>query len=185
MSDQLSLWNEKPSRPATGNILVGTASWTDQSLIKSGRFYPPEAKTPEQRLRYYASQFPVVEVDSTYYGLPSVDNSIRWVERTPADFVFDVKAYRIFTLHQTPLDSLPKEVREEVEGRENEKGNLYYPDLPGEVTDDLWTWFEDGIKPLRDAGKLGYVLLQFPPWVMKRRSNLRHIEECADRLYYC
>lgn len=41
------------------NILVGTASWTDATLVKSGRFYPADAKTPEQRLRFYASQFPV------------------------------------------------------------------------------------------------------------------------------
>jgi len=45
-----------------GDILVGTASWTEPTLLKSGRFYPPDARTPEQRLRHYASQFPVVEV---------------------------------------------------------------------------------------------------------------------------
>ena len=49
-----------------GDILLGTASWTETTLIKSGRFYPPEVKTPEDRLRFYASQFPVVEVDKKY-----------------------------------------------------------------------------------------------------------------------
>ena len=52
-------------------ILVGTASWTDKSLIDSGKFYPPEAKSPEARLRHYASLFPMVEVDSSYYAMPS------------------------------------------------------------------------------------------------------------------
>ena len=165
-----------------GKILVGTASWTDKTLIQCGQFYPPEAKTAEQRLRFYASQFPIVEVDSTYYGLPSTDNSIKWVERTPDDFVFDVKAYRVFTLHQTPISSLPAEAREQVQGLENERGNIYYPALPDDVKDDLWQRMEDGVQPLKDAGKLGYVLLQFPPWVMKRKSNLEHIDECADRL---
>ena len=49
---------------------MGTASWADKPLLESGRFYPPDANTPEKRLRFYASQFPVVEVDSTYYSLP-------------------------------------------------------------------------------------------------------------------
>ena len=182
MPNQLPLWSERPSRPKTGTILVGTASWTDASLLKCGRFYPPEAKTPEARLRFYASQFPVVEVDTTYYGIPAVDNAIRWAEWTPDDFRFDVKAFRVFTLHQTPLASLPPEVREQAEGLANEKGNVYYPDLPTEVTDELWARFEDSLRPLRDAGKLGYVLLQFPPWAMKRQSNLEHVEACADRL---
>lgn len=58
-----------------GDILVGTASWTDKDLIASGRFYPPEVKTPEERLRFYAQQFPVVEVDSSYYALPTAQNA--------------------------------------------------------------------------------------------------------------
>src|SRR4030042_1895086 len=66
-----------------GRILVGTCSWTDKSLIDCGRFYPPEAKTAEQRLRFYASRFPIVEVDSTFYGLPSERNAGLWTERPP------------------------------------------------------------------------------------------------------
>jgi uncharacterized protein YecE (DUF72 family) len=182
MAEQASLWAEPPARTETGNVLIGTASWADTSLVKSGRFYPPEAKTPEARLRYYAAQFPVVEVDSTYYGLPAVDNAVRWAEWTPPGFVFDVKAFRAFTLHQTPLKALPADVREEAQGLANAKGNVYYPDLPRDITDSLWSRLTDGLRPLQEAGKLGYVLLQFPPWVMKRRSNLDHILECADRL---
>lgn len=51
-------------------ILVGTASWTDKTLIDSGKFYPSDCKTPEGRLRYYAQQFPMVEVDASYYAIP-------------------------------------------------------------------------------------------------------------------
>jgi hypothetical protein len=120
------------------NVLVGTASWTDATLIKSGHFYPPDAKTPEQRLRYYASQFPVVEVDSSFYALPSFNNSLLWTNRTHEHFVFDVKLFRAFTLHQTPLKSLPKALREEVEGLANRAGNVYYEDLPTGVRDELW-----------------------------------------------
>jgi uncharacterized protein YecE (DUF72 family) len=163
-------------------IVVGTASWTDPTLIKCGCFYPPEARTPEQRLRFYASQFPIVELDSSYYALPSTDNSIAWVRRTPTEFVFDVKAFRLFTLHQTPVKSLPTELREELQQFANSHDNVYYPDLPEKAKTDLWQRFIDALKPLKDAGKLGYVLIQLPPWATKRRSNLRHLEECADRL---
>jgi uncharacterized protein YecE (DUF72 family) len=79
-------------------ILVGTTSWTEKTLVESGRFYPSEVHTAEARLRFYASRFPVVEVDSSYYGLPSSRNASLWAERTPDGFVFDVKAFRLFTL---------------------------------------------------------------------------------------
>ena len=67
----------------TGRILIGTSSWTDPTLVKDGHFYPPDAKSADVRLRYYASQFPLVEVDSTYYFPPSEKNSVLWIERTP------------------------------------------------------------------------------------------------------
>ena len=92
-------------------ILVGTTSWTEKTLVESRRFYPSDVHTAEARLRFYASQFPVVEVDSSYYGLPSSRNAGLWAERTPDGFVFDVKAFRLLTQHQTPPDALPKDIR--------------------------------------------------------------------------
>jgi uncharacterized protein YecE (DUF72 family) len=165
-----------------GDILVGTASWTEPTLIKSGRFYPPEAKTPEDRLRFYASQFPIVEVDSSFYALPTFNNSVLWNQRTPDGFVFDVKLFRAFTLHQTPLKALPKSMREEVESLANKAGNLYYKDLPEEVRDQLWKTFLEALGPLKSAGKLGYLLLQLPPWGTKNRDNVRHVEDCLGRM---
>ena len=88
-------------------ILVGTASWTDKTLIDCGRFYPKEAKTPEARLRYYASIFPLVEVDSSYYAIPDPVTAQNWVERTPDAFTFNVKAFRLFTGHQTDPKVMP------------------------------------------------------------------------------
>jgi uncharacterized protein YecE (DUF72 family) len=108
-------------------ILVGTTSWTEATLIESGRFYPPEEHTAEERLRYYAGRFPVVEVDSSYCGLPSARNAGLWAERTPAGFVFDVKAFRLLTQHQTPPDALPKDIRNVV--TPTAKRNLDYKDL--------------------------------------------------------
>jgi len=93
-------------------IRVGTASWTDPTLIDSGRFYPASVRSAEARLQFYASQFDLVEVDSSYYALPNERNGYLWAERTPEDFVFNFKAFRIFTQHPTPLISLPKDIRD-------------------------------------------------------------------------
>src|SRR5438045_2836071 len=92
-------------------FLIGTASWADKPLIESDRFYPPDAKTPEARLRYYASRFPLVEADTTYYGLPKAETARQWAERTPEDFTFDAKAYSLFTEHPSPINRLPAEAR--------------------------------------------------------------------------
>lgn len=62
--------------------LVGTASWTDKTPLDSGRFYPESVKTPEARLRFYASQFNLVEVDTSYYAVPVPTTTQRWMERT-------------------------------------------------------------------------------------------------------
>ena len=93
-------------------ILVGTASWADKSLVDSGKFYPPAVTSPEARLRYYASQFPIVEVDSSYYAMPLPVTTQQWAERTPADFVFNVKAFRLFTGHQAQPRVLPKDIQD-------------------------------------------------------------------------
>jgi uncharacterized protein YecE (DUF72 family) len=156
-------------------ILVGTASWTDKTLIESGRFYPRTATSAEARLRYYAAQFPLVEIDSTYYALPAERTAALWAERTPPGFVFNVKAFRLFTGHPAQLSSLPADLR-------GMKERVYYRDLSTEVQGELWHRFRAGIEPLRRAGKLGAVLLQFAPWFVFGRESLAHIERCAAML---
>lgn len=163
-----------------GEILVGTASWTDPTLIRSGRFYPPEAKTAEARLKYYASHFPLVEIDSTYYALPNQRTAQRWVERTPAHFVFDAKAFRLFTGHPAQPSALPADLRKALPA--TDKPNVYYADLPEEIRSELWRRFRLGLEPLRQSGKLGVVLLQFAPWFVFGRASFDHIEHCAKML---
>jgi len=67
-------WVTGPARwlsaAGVGQVRVGRAWWTGRSLLESG-WYPPEADTPEKRLRLYARQFALVEVDATYYTLPA------------------------------------------------------------------------------------------------------------------
>jgi uncharacterized protein YecE (DUF72 family) len=161
-------------------ILVGTASWTDKSLIASGRFYPPKCTTAEDRLRYYASQFPLVEVDSSYYAIPEPQVAQLWAERTPASFLFNVKAFRLLTGHQTAPAALPKDIAKAL-GPITSR-NLYYKDAPAEIRDAVWERFRLGIEPLHRAGKLVAVHFQFAPWVAFHPRNLDHIDECSERL---
>ncbi|MFW6150147.1 MAG: DUF72 domain-containing protein [Chloroflexota bacterium] len=165
-----------------GRILVGITSWTEPTLIESQRFYPPDVRSAEDRLRYYASQFPITEVDSTYYALPSEQNSRLWVERTGEDFVFDVKAFRLLTQHPTPHKSLPKDIRSGLSREQQERRSLYLRDLPPPATDEVWSRFESALLPLDSAGKLGVVLFQFPSWFFPGRQQQDYIIECTQRL---
>jgi uncharacterized protein YecE (DUF72 family) len=161
------------------NVLVGSASWTDKTLLDCGRFYPADAKTPEARLRYYAEHFPLVEVDSSYYALPASKTAQLWVERTPAGFVFNIKAFRLFTGHPAAPKALPKDLRAAVDP---DASRVYYRDLPSEVQQELWRRFREGIAPLQEAGKLGAVLLQFAPWVIVNRDGFAQVEQAAKML---
>ncbi|MGQ9546535.1 MAG: DUF72 domain-containing protein [Dehalococcoidia bacterium] len=165
-----------------GKIRVGTCSWTDPTLVSSRRFYPDSARSAEARLQHYASQFNIVEVDSSYYSMPNEKNSYLWAERTPDDFLFDFKAFRLFTQHPTPPNSLPKDARQGLPPELQEKGNLYYRDLPLEVVDELWQKFERSLLPLDTVGKLGVVLFQFPPWFYPGSQQLGYIEMCKQKL---
>jgi uncharacterized protein YecE (DUF72 family) len=162
------------------NILVGTASWTDKTLVDCGRFYPKEAKSAEARLRYYATQFPMVEVDSSYYGMPTPVNAQLWAERTPPGFVFNVKAFRLFTGHQTSPEVLHKDLQQALGA--NAPKTFYYRDTPAEIRDELWKRFIEALAPLQAAGKLGAVHFQFAPWMMRNREGLAHIRHCVERM---
>jgi len=165
-----------------GNVLIGTSSWTDPTLVKEGHFYPSEARTAEARLRYYATRFPIVEVDSTYYFPPSERNAVLWIERTPADFTFNIKAYSLLTNHPTKQDSLYKDLREELPEELLEKRNLYREQLPDDIVDEVWQRFHDALMPLHSAGKLGAVLFQFPQWFVIGGGSKDYVLGCAERL---
>jgi len=164
-----------------GQIRVGTCSWTDPTLIASRRFYPEWAKSAEDRLRFYAGQFPVVEVDSSYYAMPSEDTARLWVERTPDDFIFDVKAFRLFTHHPTPLKAFPKDVQQALPPQA-QTASLYQRDVPNDLVDELWRRFESTLLPLDSTCKLGVVLLQFPHWFYPGDSQRKYIADCKTKL---
>jgi len=165
-----------------GEILVGTSSWTDKSLIESGKFYPPAVKTAEERLRYYAGEFPVVQVDSAWYALPSEGTARLWVERTPARFVFDIKLFRLITRHQTPLTALPADLRRALPQPAKQKAMLYFDDVPPELRAELWRRYTAAVQPLHEAGKLGTVLIQMAPWIAPGAKATAHLEHCKAQL---
>ena len=163
-------------------MLIGISSWTEPTLIAGGKFYPSSAKSAEARLKYYASQFPIVEVDSTYYGLSSEATSGLWVNRTPDKFVFDIKAFRLFTQHPTMPAVLPKDIRGLLPEENLGKKTVYYRDLPREILDELWKRFESALLPLDSAGKLGVVLFQFPPSFFPGNERREYIASCKEKL---
>ncbi len=164
-----------------GRILAGTASWTDPTLLQSD-WYPAGVETPEQRLRYYSAQFSLVEVDSTYYSLPAEKTAELWVDRTPENFVFDIKAFRLFTGHPTPLRALPKAIRDEIPAALREKSNVYLRDLPAEAADEVWDRYRRALMPLHTSGKLGAIFLQYPKWFFFGQDSLQHILNAREHL---
>jgi uncharacterized protein YecE (DUF72 family) len=172
----------EPLEIGGGRILVGTASWTDPTMTAAGVFYPRDADTPEERLAYYASQFPLVEVDATYYALPTPRLAELWRERTPPDFIFDVKAHALMTGQPTETRRLPRSLREALPEDVRAKPRLYARDLPGELVDAVWSDFGAALEPLREAGQLGSVLLQYPKWFFPTSESRDAILEARDRL---
>jgi uncharacterized protein YecE (DUF72 family) len=119
----------QPGKPV-GNIRYGACSWTDRTLMDAGTLYPVNAQTAADRLAYYASQFPIVEVDATYYALPSERNAHLWVDRTPSGFVFNIKAFGLFTHHPVVVERLPAAVKELLPAAIVEKRRIYLREHP-------------------------------------------------------
>jgi len=165
-------------------VRVGICSWADPALIESGGFYPKRSMSAEARLRYYASVFDTVEVNSSYYAIPDIKNTVRWVERTPLGFVFHVKAYALLTGHHPKPESLPAELQALLPrqpGR-TRRGEIEAASFPPEAVDAAFRLFRAAVTPLADAGKLGYVLFQFAPWVHFERARLDYLASLAERL---
>jgi probable DNA metabolism protein len=166
-----------------GKVLIGAAGWTDPTLLTTGVFYPSDATTPEDRLRYYASRFPLVEVDATYYALPSRGMAAAWAARTPSHFTFDVKAHALMTGHGADVRQLPDWLRRALPRRSGAPdARLYARDLPSELLAEVWRRFLDALEPLRTAGKLGAVLLQYPRWFRPSRESADALRLARERL---
>ena len=183
VAEDAPAWDVAASTEAQDHrVLAGTASWTDPTMTAEGVFYPRAASTAEQRLRFYSSLYPLVEVDATYYALPADRVASAWARRTPPGFTFDVKAHALMTTHPTETKRLPKTIQNMLDGEDREKARVYLRDLNDEAKEALFGFFRDGIAPLTEAGKLGAVLLQFPPWFFPSNESREHILEVRERL---
>lgn len=159
-------------------IHIGTCSWTEKTLIQSGEFYPKGISTAEARLKYYADHFDTVEVDSSYYSIPDIRTTQLWVERTPENFAFHIKAYGALTGHGIDPKSLPVDIAASLPKQEREEKSIYIqePELLKIVAER----FREALEPLYEAHKLGVVVFQFPPWFLYRKSNLDYIVKCKE-----
>jgi uncharacterized protein YecE (DUF72 family) len=156
-------------------VRIGTCSWADESLSK--HWYPKGVASGE-RLAYYAERFDTVEVDSTYYRLPDEGMVARWAERTPPGFVMHVKAFGLMTRHPVKLESLPPDLRDEAPV--DERGRVDRP--PREFRAEVFARFHAALEPLREAGKLGGILLQFPSYVVYKPVSLEYLEWAKEQL---
>lgn len=146
-------------------------------------WYPPGVNTPAARLQYYARHFDTVEADAPFYAIPDrrvVDN---WAKRTPEGFTFHVKAFGMMTQHAVDERTLHPELREYP--HEVEKGRVIRPSQ--EMVDLAFDLFCDAIQPLEAAGKLGGILMQFPPFFTALddalfEDNLAYIDYAKSRL---
>jgi uncharacterized protein YecE (DUF72 family) len=172
----------EPVAVGSGQVRIGTASWTDPTMTAGGVFYPADATSPADRLQYYAHLFPLVEVDATYYALPVASMADLWVARTPPDFTFDIKAHALMTGQGTEVKRLPKYLREELPADLQKKPRIYAKDLPAELLDEVWSAFRAGIEPLHEAHQLGSILLQYPRWFFPSSENRAAIADAAERL---
>jgi uncharacterized protein YecE (DUF72 family) len=156
-------------------VRIGTCSWADEALTKH---WYPKGVPAKERLPYYAERFSTVEVDSTYYRLPERSMVQGWADRTPADFVMHVKAFGLMTRHPVRLEQLPPDLREGMPV--DDRGRVDRP--PRELRGEVFRQFLGALEPLREAGKLGGILFQLPPYVVWKESSLDYLEWARERL---
>lgn len=153
-------------------IRVGTCSWADDSFVKA--YYPRGV----DRLRFYAERFDVVEANSTYYRLPDESLVAGWADKLPDGFVMHVKAFGLMTRHPIKVEALPADLR--AEAPTDDRGRVHRPSL--ELRAEVFRRFASALAPLRDAGKLGGILLQLAPYVVPKPSAYEYLEWVRDQL---
>ena len=155
-----------------GRIVIGTSSWADPGFVEE--WYPPDLPARE-RLAWYAERFEAVEVNSTFYAVPSERTVKRWAEQTPDGFSFDVKLHRLLSRHSADLKSLPPACREHAET--NARGRVVLtPKLEAALADEI----AEAVAPL--GPKLATFLLQLSPAFEPRKNELDELAPLVERL---
>jgi len=150
-------------------ILVGTASWSDPGFVE--RWYPTKMPAGE-RLAWYALHFEMVEVNSTFYSIPDPRMVERWCRSTPVGFTFDVKLHQLLSRHSTNIKLLPPVLQRQadVDGKGRVK-------LTREIERETIEQLREPIEILRDAGKLGVLLLQLSPAFSPKMHKLSELDD--------
>ena len=156
------------TKRSTSNVRVGTSGWSYPTGdgTWNGIFYPAKGRRPRgsgkfDELRFYAEHFDTVEVNSSFYRIPSVATTRSWAQRTPASFEFALKLFQKFThpemfLKATGSDPL---------------------DLDQKDVDE----FRTALEPLANAGKLGPLLAQFPTSFKNEPDARGYLEWLVER----
>jgi uncharacterized protein YecE (DUF72 family) len=155
-------------------VLVGTSSWADPGFVKE--WYPPKLPAKD-RLSWYAERFGYVELNSSFYAVPDRTSVHKWVDETPGDFVFDVKVHRLLSRHAAQLDSLPTDLRHDVETTDRGRVRLT-PELEVALAERLL----NETAPLAEAGKLGCYLVQLTPAFAPGRHELEELDRVIAAL---
>lgn len=173
-----------PPRRARTDYRIGLSAWTDKSMLEEGGFYPRKTMTAEERLSWYSRFFDCVEVNSTFYALPSETTADLWVRRTPPGFLFNVKAYGLLTGHHVDIATIPDPIRKTLprSQRSRQRGQV----LNTAFDNDARTWtlkrLQEALEPLREAGKLGYILFQLAPWMKFSPETLQYLATLPSQL---
>jgi uncharacterized protein YecE (DUF72 family) len=143
-------------------------------------WYPPAVRTAADRLRFYAAHFDTVEIDSSFYGMPTSDTARLWAERTPKGFVFHVKAFAMLTRHGVKPEQLPAPLRSAHDFELDRRGRVLHP--APELREEAFALFAQALEPLRVEGKLGLILLQFPPYFVANQADREYITQSVGLL---
>lgn len=144
-------------------VRVGTSGWSypNGKGTWNGVFYPAGAGSTRKKsgfdeLAFYAEHFDTVEVNSSFYRVPAVDATKKWVERTPKTFEFSLKLYQKFT---------HPEMFHKATGAD-----------PADVGKNDVDEFRAAIDPIVEAGKLGALLAQFPASFKNEPNSRGYLE---------
>lgn len=132
-------------------IYIGLTGWGDHDDLYT------DLVNKKDKLQAYASHFPIVELDATYYAIQRTSTVEKWCNETPDKFKFVVKAHQYMTGHSDYRD--------------------HYDSIR-----DVFSAFRDMLRPMEKAGKLGFVLLQFPPWFDCTHKNIRYVKYAKEQL---
>jgi uncharacterized protein YecE (DUF72 family) len=135
-----------------GTIHVGLSGYSYKAWRGIDRFYPIELKPP-QFLRHYATRYETVELDGTWYRMPTAQMVRAWIDQTPDQFLFTPKAHRQIT---------------------------HLRRLKPEALEPLQVMLER-LAPLIEASRLGPVLLQLPPNLRRDDDRLHNFLDALPR----